>query len=94
MPKENIFSGKYEPDKDTCTEANESNIARFREATLKLDRIHNDENEQDITEGIIQLCIRFNNTGEKIAWDLDYEDAMAMLEEVLKGLVRVVIEVL
>lgn len=27
MPKENIFSGKYEPDKDTCTEANESNAA-------------------------------------------------------------------
>ena len=40
MPKENIFSGKYEPDKDTCTEANESNVARFRTAMLKLDRIH------------------------------------------------------
>lgn len=40
MPKENIFSSKYEPDKDTCTEANESNVARFRTAMLKLDRIH------------------------------------------------------
>lgn len=37
MPKENIFSGKYEPDRDTCTEANESNVARFRTAMLKLD---------------------------------------------------------
>lgn len=46
MPKENIFSGKYEPDKDTCTEANESNVARFRTAMLKLDRIHNDDNEK------------------------------------------------
>ena len=35
MPKENIFSGKYEPDRDTCTEANESNVARFRTAMLK-----------------------------------------------------------
>jgi len=34
MPKENIFSGKYEPDRDTCTEANESNVARFRTAML------------------------------------------------------------
>ena len=40
MPKENIFSSKYESDKDTCTEANESNVARFRTAMLKLDRIH------------------------------------------------------
>ena len=47
MPKENIFSGKYEPDRDTCTEANEDNVARFRIAMLKLDRIHNDENEKD-----------------------------------------------
>ena len=38
MPKENIFSSKYESDKDTCTEANESNVARFRTAMLKLDR--------------------------------------------------------
>lgn len=38
MPKENIFSGKYEPDRDTCTEANEDNVARFRIAMLKLDR--------------------------------------------------------
>lgn len=82
MPKENKFSGLSEPDKDTCIDSSPKNIARFREATLKLDRIHNDENEQDITEGIIQLCIRFNKTGEKIAWDMDYEDAMAMLEEV------------
>ena len=36
MPKENIFSGKYETDRDTCTEANESNVARFRTAMLEL----------------------------------------------------------
>lgn len=48
MPKENIFSGKYEPDRDTCTEANESNVARFRTAMLKLDRIHNEASEQKI----------------------------------------------
>ena len=36
MPKENIFSGKYEPDRDTCTEAYESNVARFRTAMLDL----------------------------------------------------------
>ncbi len=53
MPKENIFSGKYEPDWDTCTEANESNVARFRTAMLKLDRIHNDDNEKDLTENIM-----------------------------------------
>lgn len=82
MPKKNKFSGLYEPDKDTCIDSGAENIARFREATLKLDRIHNDENEQDITDNLIQLCIRFNKTGEKIAWDMDYEDAMATLEEV------------
>ena len=47
MPRKNIFSGKYEPDRDT--EANESNVARFRTAMLKLDRIHNDGNEKDLT---------------------------------------------
>ena len=57
MPKENIFSGKYEPDKDTYTEANESNVARFRTAMLKLDRIHSDDNEKDLTENIMQLYI-------------------------------------
>ena len=66
MPKENIFSGKYEPDRDTCTEANESNVARFRTAMLKLDRIHNDDNEKDLTENIMQLCSRNNKTGEKL----------------------------
>ena len=82
MPKENKFSGLYEPDKDTCTASNEENIARFREATLKLDRIHNNDNEQDLTDNIIQLCIRYNKTGKKVEWELDYEDAMTMLEEV------------
>lgn len=66
MQKKNIFSGKYEPDKNTCTEANESNVARFRTAMLKLDRIHNDDNEKDLTENIMQLCSRNNKTGEKI----------------------------
>ena len=44
MPRKNIFSGKYEPDKDTCTEASESNVARFITSILKLDRIYNDNN--------------------------------------------------
>ena len=72
MPKENIFSGKYEPDRDTCTEANESNVARFRTAMLKLDRIHNDDNEKDLTENIMQLCSKNNKTGEKIDLSADY----------------------
>ena len=84
MPKENIFSGKYEPDRDTCTEANESNVARFRTAMLKLDRIHNEANEQDLTENIMQLCSRNNKTGEKIDLSVSYEfeDAMDWLEKV------------
>lgn len=84
MPKENIFSGKYEPDRDTCTEANESNVARFRTAMLKLDRIHNDENEKDLTENIMQLCSRNNKTGEKInlSESYEFEDAMDWLEKV------------
>lgn len=84
MPKENIFSGKYEPDRDTCTEANESNVARFRTAMLKLDRIHNDDNEKDLTENIMQLCSRNNKTGEKIDLSADYEfeDAIDWLEKV------------
>lgn len=84
MPKENIFSGKYEPDRDTCTEANESNVARFRTAMLKLDRIHNDDNEKDLTENIMQLCSRNNKTGEKIdlSTDYEFEDAMDWLEKV------------
>lgn len=84
MPRKNIFSGKYEPDKDTCTEANESNVARFRTAMLKLDRIHNDDNEKDLTENIMQLCSRNNKTGEKIELSAGYEfeDAMDWLEKV------------
>ncbi len=84
MPKENIFSGKYEPDRDTCTEANEDNVARFRIAMLKLDRIHNDENEKDLTENIMQLCSRNNKTGEKInlSESYEFEDAMDWLEKV------------
>ena len=83
MPKENIFSSKYESDKDTCTEANESNVARFRTAMLKLDRIHNDDNEKDLTENIMQLCSRNNKTGEKIdlSTDYEFEDAMDWLEK-------------
>lgn len=65
MPKGNIFSGKYESDKDTCTEANKSNVARFRTAMLKLDRIHNDDNEKYLIENIMQLCFRNNKTGKK-----------------------------
>ena len=84
MPRKNIFSGKYEPDRDTCTEANESNVARFRTAMLKLDRIHNDDNEKDLTENIMQLCSRNNKTWEKIELSAGYEfeDAMDWLEKV------------
>ena len=66
MPKENIFSGKYEPDRDTCTEANESNVARFRTAMLKLDRIHNDDNEKDLTENIKSKMSECLNEFDKI----------------------------
>ena len=59
-----MFSGKDEPTRDTCTEANESDLAKFRTAMLKLDRIHNDENEKDLKENIIKLCSRNNKTGE------------------------------
>ena len=50
---------------------------------LKLDRIHNDENEKDLTENIMQLCSRNNKTGEKIDLSADYEfeDAMDWLEK-------------
>lgn len=82
MPKKNQFSGLSEPDKDTCTESSPDNIKRFREATLKLDRIHNADNERDIADNIIQLCKKYNKANLDIAWDLDYEDAMGMLEEV------------
>ena len=82
MPKKNQFSGLSEPDKDTCTESCSENIKRFREATLKLDRIHNADNERDIADNIIQLCKKYNKANLDIAWDLDYEDAMGMLEEV------------
>ena len=82
MPKKNQFSGLSEPDKDTCTESSPENIKRFREATLKLDRIHNADNERDIADNIIQLCKKYNKANLDIAWDLDYEDAMGMLEEV------------
>ena len=82
MPKKNQFSGLSEPDKDTCTESSSENIKRFRDATLKLDRIHNADNERDIADNIIQLCKKYNKANLDIAWDLDYEDAMEMLEEV------------
>ena len=82
MPKKNQFSGLSEPDKDTCTESSPENIKRFRKATLKLDRIHNADNERDLADNIIQLCQVCNKTDLKIAWDLDYEDAMEVLEKV------------
>ena len=62
MPKKNQFSGLSEPDKDTCTESSPENIKRFREATLKLDRIHNADNERDLADNIIQLCQVCNKT--------------------------------
>lgn len=82
MPKKNQFSGLSEPDKDTCTESSPENIKRFREATLKLDRIHNADNERDIADNIIQICKKYNKANLDIAWDLDYEDAMEVLEKV------------
>lgn len=35
-----------------------------------------------MADNIIQLCKKYNKAKLDIAWDLDYEDAMAMLEEV------------
>ncbi len=81
MPKYNKFSEMYEPDKDTCTEASESNIARFREAQLKVDRVSNG-NEEELAFKIVTLATRYNKTGEKISFDLDYADSMSALEEV------------
>ena len=51
---------------------------------LKLDRIHNDDNEKDLTENIMQLCSRNNKTGKKIdlSTDYEFEDAMDWLEKV------------
>lgn len=82
MPKKNQFSGLSEPDKDVYISSSADNVKRFRKASLKLDRIHNADNEADLTENIIQLCIKYNKAKLDIAWDLDYEDAMATLEEV------------
>lgn len=81
MPKYNKFSELYEPDKDTCTEASEDNIVRFREAQLKVDRISNG-NEKELTFKIATIATRYNKTGEKISFDLDYADAMSALENV------------
>lgn len=83
MQKENKFSGLCKPDKDTCIDSSFENIARFREATLKLDRIHNADNKCDLADNIIQLYKKYNKANLDIAWNLDYEDAMVALEEVL-----------
>jgi len=81
MPKYNKFSELSEPDKDTCTEASESNIERFRQAQLKVDRVSNG-NENELAFKIATIATRYNKTGERISFDLDYADAMAVLEEV------------
>ena len=82
MPRINKFSGLSIPDKDVCVTSSPENIKRFREATLKLDRIHNFVDEEALTENIIQLCIRYNRANLDISWDMDYPHAMDMLEEV------------
>ena len=35
-----------------------------------------------MADNIIQLCKKYNKAKLDITWDLDYEDSMAMLEEV------------
>lgn len=82
MPKKNKFSGLYEPDKDTCTESGEENIQRFREATLKLDRIHNDENEQGIVEDLYITAIKYNKSKIQLKQETDYVEAIEQLEDV------------
>lgn len=81
MPKYNKFSEMYEPDKDTCTTASESNIARFRQAQLKVDRVSNG-NEKELAFKLATIATRYNKAGEKIDFDLDYADAMEVLESV------------
>lgn len=81
MPKYNKFSERYEPDRDTCTEASEFNVARFRQAQLKVDRISNG-NEEELAFKIVAIATRYNKTGERIPFDLDYADSMSVLEEV------------
>lgn len=75
----NKYSGKYEPDKDVFREPSDENIAKFRQVQLKLDRISNG-NEEELADKMVIIAIRFNRTGEKIATDLDYPDAMTALE--------------
>lgn len=82
MPKKNKFSGLYEPDKDTCTESSEENIQRFREATLKLDRIHNDENEQGIVEDLYIIAMKYNKAKIQLKQEMDYAEAIEQLEKV------------
>lgn len=82
MPKKNKFSGLYEPDKDTCTESSVENIQRFREATLKLDRIHNDENEQGIIEDLYIIAMKYNKAKIQLKQEMDYPKAIEQLEEV------------
>lgn len=82
MPKKNKFSGLYEPDKDTCTESCEENIQRFREATLKLDRIHNDENEQQMVEDILLTATKYNKLKIELKEEVDYATAIDQLEEI------------
>lgn len=77
----NKFSGKYEPDKDVFREPSDESIAKFRQVQLKLDRI-SDGNEEELADKMVIIAIRFNRTGEKIATDLDYPDAMTALEMV------------
>lgn len=81
MPKYNKFSELSEPDKDTCTEASESNIERFRQAQLKVDRVSNG-NEEELAFKLATIATRYNKTGERISFDLDYADAMEVLESV------------
>lgn len=71
MPKENIFSGKYEPDRDTCTEANESNVARFRTAMLveqekyKVNRLK--VKQEEIEKELSDKGTELNNMNKQIA---------------------------
>ncbi len=81
MPKFNKFSGLNEPDKTVFIEPSEEHIAKFREAQLKLDRISHG-NEEELAFKLCTMAMRFNTKGEHIDLDLDYADAMSVLEDV------------
>lgn len=86
-----MFSGKDEPARDTCTEANECDFARFRTVMLKLDRIHNDENEKNLKETLLSYAQEIIRQGKiDHSESYEFEDAIEWFEKV-NGLLESVI---